>query len=60
VLFENTPASLNGIIFTVIRRIVQELNRLADAIGKTDLQNIINFATSAPEYHELRVHGHFW
>jgi hypothetical protein len=32
--FQDTPASLDGIIFAVVRRIIQELNRLVDVVGE--------------------------
>jgi len=32
--FQETPASLDGIICAVVRRIIQELNRLVDVVGE--------------------------
>ena len=32
--FQDTPASLDWIIFAVVRRIIQELNRLVDVVGE--------------------------
>ena len=33
-LFENPPTALNGVVFAVVRRIVQELNRASDGVGE--------------------------
>src|SRR5713101_3424348 len=32
--FQNTPAALDGIIFAVVRRIIQQLNRLVNGVGE--------------------------
>jgi len=36
VLFQDSPATLHWIVFAMVRRIVQEADRLADVIGKLD------------------------
>jgi hypothetical protein len=36
VLFQDSPATLHRIVFAVVRRVVQEVDGLADVIGKLD------------------------
>ena len=36
VLLEDSPAALDGIVFAVVRRIVEEADGLADVIGELD------------------------
>jgi hypothetical protein len=36
VLLEDSPAALHGIVFAVVRRIVEEANGLADVVGELD------------------------
>ena len=34
VQFQDTPAALNGIVLAVVGRIIQQLDRFADVVGK--------------------------